>query len=83
MRFALKRSDALAVGIAYPLLDLAGYRPGGANDATSLGVLTSLYCLAPVAFKLVAVGLVWNFPLDVGRQASIRRRLETRRAPPG
>ncbi len=77
---ATKLALALAVGIAYPLLDLTGYQPGGTNDSDALWVLTALYCLAPVAFKVAAITLVWNFPLDQARQAKIRRRLETRPA---
>ncbi len=77
---ATKLALALAVGIAYPLLDLTGYQPGGTNDSDALGVLTALYCLAPVTFKVAAITLVWNFPLDQARQAKIRRRLEARPA---
>jgi glycoside/pentoside/hexuronide:cation symporter, GPH family len=72
---ATKLSLALAVGIAFPVLDLAGFVPGGANDAGALLTLAALYGLVPVAIKLAAVSLVWSFPLGAAAQAETRRRL--------
>lgn len=77
---ATKLALALAVGAAFPLLDLAGFRAdatasGTANGPTALTVLALLYGAAPVAFKLVAVALMWRFPLDAAAQAGLRDRI--------
>jgi glycoside/pentoside/hexuronide:cation symporter, GPH family len=72
---ATKLSLALAVGIAFPVLEFAGFVPGGANGAGALLTLAALYGLVPVAIKLAAVALVWNFPLGADAQAETRRRL--------
>jgi glycoside/pentoside/hexuronide:cation symporter, GPH family len=56
---ATKLNLALAAGIALPLLDALGYRPGG-RDATALGALAIVYALVPCVLKLGAVAaLVW------------------------
>lgn len=73
---ATKLALALAVGTAFPLLDLAGFRAGAeSNPATALLVLALLYGAAPVAFKIVAVTLMWRFPLDQAAQDVLRRRI--------
>jgi Na+/melibiose symporter-like transporter len=75
---ATKLAYALAVGLAFPLLDLIGFRLGSANaPGASLGVAV-LYSLVPVAFKLAAVALVWNFPLDRAAQSALRRSIDAR-----
>lgn len=77
---ATKLSLAAGAGIAFPLLALAGFDPaaGAANSAFSLFVLAALYAWAPVALKLLAVALMWSFPLDEAGQAEARQRIETR-----
>lgn len=75
---AQKAGQALAVGIAFPLLDLAGFRTEGDNTATALAALVALYCLLPIALKLVAVALMWRFPLDAQQHAAIRARIAAR-----
>jgi Na+/melibiose symporter-like transporter len=66
---AQKLGNALAVGLGLPLLDALG--------PTSLPYL---YALVPVALKLVAIGLVWRFPIDAAEQRRIRAAIEARRA---
>jgi Na+/melibiose symporter-like transporter len=56
--FVAKLNLALAAGMALPLLDLLGYRPGGGQGLTSL---TFAYALLPLAFKLLAAGLLWRW----------------------
>jgi Na+/melibiose symporter-like transporter len=64
------------VGIALPLLDLMGVQVDGSNpEATRVG-LGMLYAALPIAFKVVAVILMWNFPLDAVTQGALRRRIE-------
>lgn len=74
---ATKLALALAVGIAFPLLAAFGFEAGGQNDAKALAALAILYAWVPVALKLVAVALMWNFPLDERTQTSLRSRIES------
>jgi Na+/melibiose symporter-like transporter len=66
---AQKLGNALAVGLGLPLLDALG--PAS---------LPYLYALVPVALKLVAIGLVWRFPIDAPAQRRIRAEIEARHA---
>jgi glycoside/pentoside/hexuronide:cation symporter, GPH family len=62
---ATKLALAGAVGVAFPLLAYAGFDPASVNKPESgLLALSLLYAGAPVLLKLVAIALVWNFPLD-------------------
>lgn len=56
--FVAKLNLALAAGLALPLLDLLGYRPGGAGG---LGALSFAYALLPLGFKLLAGALLWRW----------------------
>ena len=53
-----KLNLALAAGLALPLLDLVGYRPG--DPATTAG-LSAAYGLLPLAFKSLAAALAWRW----------------------
>jgi Na+/melibiose symporter-like transporter len=55
---ATKLALALAVGIAFPLLDLVGFAADGQNDAGALLALALLYGGLPVALKLLVVPLL-------------------------
>lgn len=77
---ATKLALALAVGVSFPLLALAGFQANQENDATQLTALSLLYGLAPIAFKLGAVSFIWRYPLDAKRQASLRARIGRRLA---
>lgn len=78
---ATKLSLALAAGVAFPLLDLAGFRAdvlpsgGDANEGTSLLALSLLYAGLPVILKLPALVLMWNFPLSRDAQAALRDKI--------
>lgn len=56
--FVAKLNLALAAGLALPLLDLLGYRPGGEGGGAAL---VGLYALLPLAFKSLAVALLWRW----------------------
>ncbi len=71
-----KLALALAVGIAFPLLDVAGFSDGKANDPEALWTLIGLYSLAPVIFKAIAIVLMWRYPITAERQAAIRRQID-------
>ncbi|MHB2264842.1 MFS transporter [Aliihoeflea sp. PC F10.4] len=73
---ATKLALALAVGIAFPLLAYFGFAAGGDNDATALTALAVIYAWVPVALKLVAIALMWNFPLDEIAQTDLRASIE-------
>lgn len=75
---ATKLALALGVGLAFPLLEMAGFdaAPGAVNDAAALSALSVVYAWLPVAFKLAAIGLMWNFPIDAAEQARLRRAIE-------
>ncbi|MDP3898453.1 MAG: MFS transporter, partial [Mesorhizobium sp.] len=77
---ATKLSLALGVGIVFPLLDAFGFQPGARNTEAALLGLVSLYVWLPVALKLVAVAMMWNFPLGEAEQSALRRTIEARRA---
>jgi GPH family glycoside/pentoside/hexuronide:cation symporter len=73
---ATKAALALAGGAALIALDLAGFAPGGENDAAALTALALLYAAAPVVLKLAAVAMMWRFPIDREEQARLRARIE-------
>lgn len=74
---ATKLALALAVGLSFPLLDLAGFTPSQ-EDPGSVWALALLYGLAPVVFKVAAILLVWNFPITAQRQQRIRALINRR-----
>lgn len=78
---ATKLALALAVGIAFPILDAVGFRPTGENAPEALFALALLYGGAPVLLKLAAVSLVFRFPLDAAAQADLRRQIREKSAP--
>ncbi|MGH8453517.1 MAG: MFS transporter, partial [Nevskiales bacterium] len=78
---ATKLALALAVGVALPLLELAGFSAQGGNSPAALLTLGLLYGGLPVLIKLGVVALVWNFPLDRSRHAELRARIERNASP--
>ena len=72
---ATKAALALAVGIAFPLLAFAGFDTTAEIQPRAASALALLYGLLPVAFKVAAIALVWNFPLNAARQDLLRRRI--------
>lgn len=62
---ATKLALALAVGMAFPLLDVAGFETGADTQTPqALFALALLYGGLPVAFKLAAIVLIWRFPIS-------------------
>ncbi len=64
-----KLALALAVGIAFPVLEFSGFdaKTPALSNPQSLVVLSALYALLPVVLKLAAIAIMWRFGLD--RQA--------------
>jgi glycoside/pentoside/hexuronide:cation symporter, GPH family len=69
-----KLALALAVGLAFPLLQGFGLDAAdpSKSSALSLDVLALLYAAAPVALKLVAIAMMWNFRLDEAALSRMR-----------
>ena len=56
---------AFAAAVLLPILQLAGFTSGAAdNPETALSTLTLLYALVPCVLKLVAIGLLAATPLE-------------------
>jgi len=73
---ATKVPLALAVGIAFPLLDLAGFsQDGGAQPPEALWALAALYSLVPVAIKLLAIHILRDYPIDAAEQRRIHEAI--------
>lgn len=74
---ATKLSLAAGVGIVFPLLGSFGFNPfpDAHNDETALFALAAIYAWVPVALKLAAIALMWNFPLDRTAQNELQARI--------
>jgi Na+/melibiose symporter-like transporter len=72
---------AVAVGVAFLILELFGYVParGSSNPASALNCVTIMYCGATSLLTLCAVLLIARYPLTPERHAQIRKELERRR----
>lgn len=79
---ATKLSLALGVGIVFPLLSAFGFDPSPTvqNGPAALTALVATYVWLPIALKIVAIAMMWNFPLDEAAQVMLRARIETRSA---
>ncbi len=75
---ATKLALALAVGLAFPLLEWTGFNGENVNNRNTLWVLAALYSLLPALLKLGAVLLFLRYPLTAARQARIRRQIVAR-----
>lgn len=73
---ATKAALAISGGVALIILDLVGFESDAANGDGALLTLAALYALAPVALKIVAVAMMWNFPLGPEEQKALRDRIE-------
>jgi Na+/melibiose symporter-like transporter len=73
---ATKLSLALAVGIAFPLLEILGFDATNIDDRSGTFALALFYGALPIAFKLAATALMWNFPHDRAAQQVIRARID-------
>jgi Na+/melibiose symporter-like transporter len=76
---ATKLAFAGAVGLAFPILSLAGYDPGaGVKTEAGLTMLGLLYAGLPVILKIGAIALVWRFPLDREALRDVSARIAAR-----
>ena len=79
---ATKLALAAAVGVAFPLLAAAGFRTDAGPDGDGLFALAVLYAWVPIVLKLLAVALMWRFPMDATEQARVRARIDAEAALP-
>jgi len=77
---ATKMALACAVGFAFPVLDLLGFRLGEANDSTALLALALIYAGVPTVLKIIAILIAWRHPITLSRQRAVRRMLDRRAA---
>lgn len=76
-----KLALALGVGVAFPILSLAGFEPGaGQVTETGIWTLTLLYSAVPVVLKIGAIALMWGFPIDEAQHTELQRRISERGA---
>lgn len=73
---AQKSALAGAGGMALIALGAIGFTADGENTTFALRGLAILYAALPIALKLVAVSLMWRFPLDAAQQSELRARIE-------
>lgn len=76
---ATKLALALAVGLAFPILEGFGFSAEGANGDTPLLVLVVLYSLVPIAFKVAAIVLMAGYPITAERQQRLRAEIDNQR----
>ena len=65
--FAAKLALALAAGTTLPLLDWAGYQPGGPSPPEALSALNAGYAVIPLILKLPALYLVLRLTREIER----------------
>jgi len=75
---ATKLSFALAIGIAFPLLDVVGFSAAGDNSANAIQGLAVMYGIPCIGFKLTALLLMRGYPITEVKHAEIRRQLRER-----
>jgi len=75
---ATKLSFALAIGIAFPLLDVIGFSAAGDNDSNAIQGLALLYGLPCIGFKLTALLLMRGYPITEQKHKAIRAELDAR-----
>ena len=72
---AQKAGNAAAVGIAFPLLQIAGFSMHRANSSFAIATLVLLYCGLPSLLKLLCALLLRGFPLDESAQTGLRQAI--------
>ncbi len=75
---AQKAGNALAVGIAFPLLQLVGFTTHGANGPFQKAALLIMYCGVPSVLKLICAFILRGFPLGEREQHRLRAEISLR-----
>jgi GPH family glycoside/pentoside/hexuronide:cation symporter len=77
---AKKLAAALGIGIGLAVLGSVGYRPNADQPDTVIFALRVLYALVPCLCNIVAIIVIWTFPLDARAHRDIRAAIKTRRS---
>ncbi len=77
---AAKLAYGLAIGVAFPLLDLFGFDANGGNTQSSITALAFLYGVPCIGFKLAALWVMRNYPITESEHQKIRAELQRREA---
>lgn len=70
--------QALAVGIALPLVSFFGFDPQGTNGPDELRALTLTLTIPPVLLYAGSVLVIWRFPLSAERLNRLRQKFQRR-----
>lgn len=75
---ATKMSLAIAVFAVFSILDKSGFKAAAGEVSTGFGiaVLGYLYGWGPIALKMPAVALMWNFPLNQKEVEQLRHDID-------
>ncbi len=77
MNLANKSTFAISVGLAYPLLAIAGFDPTIDNTPAALNALMTVSTVVPACILLLGIVVMWNFPLTARRLNAIQRESTT------
>ncbi len=70
--------QALAVGLALPMVSFFGFDPKGDNGPAELLALTLTLTLPPVLLYAGSVAVIWRFPLSEARLSRLRGAFQRR-----
>jgi GPH family glycoside/pentoside/hexuronide:cation symporter len=76
---ARKAAAALGVGVALPVLGLAGYVPNVPQSPDVVFTLRVLYAAVPSVCNLVAIGIALGYPIARAQHTAILAGIQTRR----
>ena len=66
-----KLAFALAIGLAFPLLDFFGFDPNSVNSTYELSALAWIYGLPCILFKIIALIGMRNYPINESSYAQL------------
>ena len=70
-----KTALALSIGLAYPILEWAGFQEGSNNTVQAMEALLTMTSWVPAVILIIAALLIRRFPLNERRHAAIQKRL--------
>ena len=73
-----KLFQAIAVGMALPLVSLSGFDPKGDNGPDQLLALTLTLTIPPMLLYAASVFVIWRYPLTAERLRRLRGAFERR-----
>jgi glycoside/pentoside/hexuronide:cation symporter, GPH family len=70
--------QALAVGMALPIVSYFGFDPKGSNGPDELLALTLTLTIPPMMLYATSVFVIWRFPLSSARLSRLRQKFQRR-----